>query len=651
MHGVAGESKAEAVQPRSSAMDKVESLGTFIKRSAGGNLSVEVEQALALAHVGRALTQEGFYEHSLRAFSKAAIMYEKLLLGAAAGKLSEYFRLWADAVFLQVVNLLYVGQGSEARQLYNNKIAFMHKKMELEIVRITAFPTIVVGSKFLKNDHGETAAQCFERAIRLLRKGAPIGQTKVLGGLSEGDKHVLGLAHVMLGNVCGKKRFKARFDLKEAERLYRTAIEFDNSLDDAYSGLATSLKDQGKLGEALEHYHAALTKSNLTRGKKAPPNLGEGSESDQGNLQYEGEDSVDFSATHTFNLAQCLEYVGSYAEAIALLDAYVVDTGMLDTRIDLSIEDWAILLLLSKLLYVGGKGLIVFMRRVPPLLERLLDIPEDARFRIKSGLKTHWAYTYYLRQLLTCSKVLAKPLIRNDEYENARKIPVVGDSHILSIAWHRVKGTSTDERTFTYLLDPHLVTGLMAWHVAREKTDCLPWANLENVLGRIRRGSNRGPGGKRKAKIPCVIFAGEIDCRSKLLESVKIREKYSTLEIAVKETVRRYLESLHKLAQRFHLVFFVASVTPPSNREEIQRARTVNLFNLSMKRAFESFESDYIRFLDLYKIMVSRGGQEEQFLNQEYVCDGTHANSNIVPIVQKKIEETIGRYKEDLLFT
>ena len=65
MHGVAGESKAEAVQPRSSAMDKVESLGNFIKRSAGGNLSVEVEQALALAHVGRALTQEGFYEHSL----------------------------------------------------------------------------------------------------------------------------------------------------------------------------------------------------------------------------------------------------------------------------------------------------------------------------------------------------------------------------------------------------------------------------------------------------------------------------------------------------------------------------------------------------------------------------------------------------------
>ena len=84
--------------------------------------------------------------------------------------------------------------------------------------------------------------------------------------------------------------------------------------------------------------------------------------------------------------------------------------------------------------------------------------------------------------------------------------------------------------------------------------------------------------------------------------------------------------------------------------EEIQRARTVNLFNLSMKRAFESFESDYIRFLDLYKSMVSRGGQEEQLLNQEYVCDGTHANSNIVPIVQKKLEETIGRYKEGLLF-
>ena len=99
------------------------------------------------------------------------------------------------------------------------------------------------------------------------------------------------------------------------------------------------------------------------------------------------------------------------------------------------------------------------------------------------------------------------------------------------------------------------------------------------------------------------------------------------------------MESLHKLAKQFHLVLFVLSVTPPSNREEIERAYTVNLFNATIKKAFDNFESDYIHYIDLYTSMVSTNTGEHLFLKSDYLCDGTHANSNIVTLVQKKLSE------------
>ena len=81
--------------------------------------------------------------------------------------------------------------------------------------------------------------------------------------------------------------------------------------------------------------------------------------------------------------------------------------------------------------------------------------------------------------------------MRKAQYDQANKIPIVGDSHILSMAWHRIHRTLPDDREISYILDPKLVTGLMVWHIAREKTDCLPWANLEQVLGTVRKNANK----------------------------------------------------------------------------------------------------------------------------------------------------------------
>ena len=327
-----------------------------------------------------------------------------------AVKRLEYFRVWASAIFLQIIDMLQLGQSADARNCFHSSATLMDSHLAYDLIRLTAFPTVVVGSKFLREGQGETAAICFERAIHVLNCKKDRHQTEGSRAFDGQEKHVLGLAHTMLGDICRTKALKDQYDLQKAEHYYRTAIELDDSLDDAYSGLATMLKDRGKLLEALGHYRTALCKSRLMANAGAPANRNKPQNHIQGELFIAEESPKTFLATHTFNLAQCLEYLGLYPEAISLLDTYVENASLFRVGKVFEIEDWAILLLLSKLLYVGGKGHIMYMRRVPLLLEKIVDIPEDVQSRIKVTLKTHWAYSYYLRQLLTRSKVLAKTL-------------------------------------------------------------------------------------------------------------------------------------------------------------------------------------------------------------------------------------------------
>ena len=74
-------------------------------------------------------------------------------------------------------------------------------------------------------------------------------------------------------------------------------------------------------------------------------------------------------------------------------------------------------------------------------------------------------------------------------------IHVFGDSHVLSPAWRRIQIHDKD-----VLLQPHLATGVKAWHL-REKSTFYPKSNFYNAVKSIPKSS-----------IIVFIF-GEIDCR------------------------------------------------------------------------------------------------------------------------------------------
>lgn len=147
---------------------------------------------------------------------------------------------------------------------------------------------------------------------------------------------------------------------------------------------------------------------------------------------------------------------------------------------------------------------------------------------------------------------------------------VIGDSHILSIAWQTIQIRSSNSndsnqqhqhcyRTAT----PLLITGLKAWH-CRSETNFFTHTNVHSILKRISSG------GTKKQTI--IFSAGEIDCREGI--GGKVLEGYSTvgggsgdllaehIKDSVLHTVKVYVDALANFAELYHLQILVMPVAP-----------------------------------------------------------------------------------------
>lgn len=144
---------------------------------------------------------------------------------------------------------------------------------------------------------------------------------------------------------------------------------------------------------------------------------------------------------------------------------------------------------------------------------------QQVEFAIRRKMPTHWAYGFFVRQLqrlhgspsgipsdpasvLTRHRQLKKDASKEQasvyRLLGARSpwIPIVGDSHCLSLAWTRLVvaksagarggGSLKKERVVTEspVVVPFVVTGLQAWHM-QNGYDFVTSANLDCVLGRV----------------------------------------------------------------------------------------------------------------------------------------------------------------------
>ena len=273
---------------------------------------------------------------------------------------------------------------------------------------------------------------------------------------------------------------------------------------DAYCGIGNNLKATGKFEEALSHYQRAILEVKKDHTASLPP-------------------------SYIFNTALTFESLGRYEEAInivdAAYDAFTLSAGGAEFNHDSAhkeIDVHALRLYLVKLVFVGSKGMLKYLIRVPSLIEEVTSFPIQVKLALKKKLKTHWAYYVFIKDLYVTSYIPPTPIyalrdnaIKSTAHIGHTEYPVVGDSHVLSIAWQHVDIStgsvlaSQHDRSHKVIFVPYNITGLMAWHIGCLDTSCVPFANLDIILRKICAASN---GNIKK----CLFFAGEIDCRESI---------------------------------------------------------------------------------------------------------------------------------------
>lgn len=209
---------------------------------------------------------------------------------------------------------------------------------------------------------------------------------------------------------------------------------------------------------------------------------------------------------------------------------------------------------------------------------------------------------------------------------------VVGDSHVLSLAWTTIFLPKGEPR----LVVPLVVTGLKAWHT-RKDTYFFTSSLLHSYFSRL-------PAGTRSI----LLSAGEIDCREgiggPLLEGYKLDYREH-----VHKTVQEYVKAVSALAKQYYLQILVMPVAPHAHRSDRNgkasgrafRRHVMQAWNKELRMALplneeEVFLLDYEEELR-HKEPASSVGY---VLNPLYNLDGTHTNSAILPLLEDAIEQS-----------
>ncbi|EKX47573.1 hypothetical protein GUITHDRAFT_106561 [Guillardia theta CCMP2712] len=364
-----------------------------------------------------------------------------------------------------------------------------------------------------------------------------------------------------------------RHQYDAAEQLYARAYEKDPSNALACSGMANCEKDKGNLEEAIRLYKEAASVS------PGDP-------------------------TFAFNLAQAYEYVQKYEAALNTLQDFCATVKESELT---TINHFAVYILFAKLVFVAGQPF--WQEKLVLLLSQINNFPDVVK-RALQGLTTHWAYFFFISKLMLSMENCPPP-----ETTGCKPLFLVGDSHVLSGAWGRIKLKKTSHYIF-----PKLVTGLKAWHL-REGHQFLTVANLHECMKSLPADAKE-----------IVFVCGEIDCREGIPGAV-MKRKYESMQKAVEETVQIFDKAVKYLSKRFSVKMFVLSVCPPSNPQHKDRIEATNLFNKKLKEVYGPKGT----YIDISNDVTTSEG----VLKSDFVCDGTHMNRGILKVLEKQFNSCL----------
>ena len=232
----------------------------------------------------------------------------------------------------------------------------------------------------------------------------------------------------------------------------------------------------------------------------------------------------------------------------------------------------------------------------------------------------------------------------NGSPTNNAPMYIIGDSHILSIAWQTIRIPSSDCSMNSYrTLVPLLVTGLKAWH-CRQNACFFTNTNLHIILSRIRECRNHVKS--------VIISAGEIDCREGI--GGKRLEGYNeSCDKAVENTVETYIDALLSLSVQYKVQLLILPVAPHAYRSgrkgkatgrQLRRERMI-LWNQCLRREIERRSKGseanlcHVYFLDYWE-NLSTNESNEYILKNCYNADFTHMNSAFLPLLEESLKKS-----------
>lgn len=214
---------------------------------------------------------------------------------------------------------------------------------------------------------------------------------------------------------------------------------------------------------------------------------------------------------------------------------------------------------------------------------------------------------------------------------------VIGDSHVLSLAWQTIKIGHSRR-----ILIPYPATGLKAWHV-RQCTKFFTHSNLHTVLRRL-------PFTNTDKRRTIILSAGEIDCREGIGGSL-IQGYYNDCSDAVTRTVEEYLNAVASLAEQYTIQILIMPVAPHAYRSEkngkstgrAARRQTTHLFNQTLRHELLSpgkKKYDYIFLLDYEEFLHEDDANSPTgyVLNRAYNADFTHVSGAVVKLLENSLQ-------------
>ena len=229
------------------------------------------------------------------------------------------------------------------------------------------------------------------------------------------------------------------------------------------------------------------------------------------------------------------------------------------------------------------------------------------------------------KSLYSMQEDLHKTLIRNEQAyyscisqifetfppsmkgESAKKLYVVGDSHVLPLAWRCLTIEDVE-----YTIVPILITGIKIWHL-RKNSQFYTKASFERSIRKIENGA------------PCIFLMGEIDCREGIEMAVKDC-LYDNVDDSIDVLIDIYVKVLLDVKKRKKSKVFVHPV--PCVLKESTTEVTHQFNRMLQKRVLRS---PNLKWLDLASQLLD---EKTGFVKEDFHLDGVHIHPKYLSIIQ-----------------